>query len=185
MTFNPPEEGLKPGENVVWARKRGTRFWVIFFSMMLGIGGAVGTINAFVFVGLALALPLLILMATGFFFIFRAFMRGRGTKYYLTNERLIEARKGQIIKEISLERFRGKSLSQFFEKKVIGTVNDRPVYVFKICDPESGDTLMELKDLDTDSVEALERIGQIVECRHCSFKNPANSLKCSNCGAPL
>jgi len=132
MTFNPPEEGLKPGENVVWARKRGTRFWVIFFSMMLGIGGAVGTINAFVFVGLALALPLLILMATGFFFIFRAFMRGRGTKYYLTNERLIEARKGRIVKEISLERFRGKSLSQFFEKKVIGTVNDRPVYGFKI-----------------------------------------------------
>jgi ribosomal protein L40E len=185
MTFNPPQEGLKPGENVVWARNRGTSFFVIFFSGMLGIGGTVGTINALVFVGLALALPLLILMIIGFVFIIRAFIEGRGTKYYLTNERLIEARKGQIVKEVSLDMFQGKSLSQLFQKRVMGMANNQPVYVFKICDPLSGDTLMEFKDLDIDSVEALERVGQIVECRYCSFKNSANSLKCRNCGAPL
>ena len=103
MMFNPPKEGLKSGENIVWARKRGTSFWVIFFGMMLGIGGAVGIINAFAFVGSVLAVPLLVLVVIGFFFILRAFLRGRGTKYYLTNERLIEARKGQIIQEISLD----------------------------------------------------------------------------------
>jgi hypothetical protein len=185
MKFNPPEEGLKSGENIVWARKRGTSFWVIFFSMMLGIGGTVGVINSYAFVGLVLAVPLLILMAIGFLFIFRAFLRGRGTKYYLTNERLIEARKGQIVQEISLEKFQGKPLSEFFEKKVIGLVNDQPVYVIKIYDPLSGEALMEFRDLDASSAESLERIGQIVECRYCSFKNPANSLKCGNCGAPL
>lgn len=185
LTFNPPEVGLKPGENVVWARKRGTGFFLIFFSMMLGIGGTVGTVNAFAFVGLVLALPLLVLMAVGFCLILRAFMKGRGTKYYLTNQRLIEARKGQIAKEISLERFQGKSLNQFFEKKVTYTENNQPVYVFKICDPLSGDTLMEFKNLDPDSVEALERIGQVTECRYCGFKNSANSLKCNNCGGPL
>jgi hypothetical protein len=185
MMFNPPKEGLKSGENIVWARKRGTSFWVIFFSMMLGIGGTVGIINSFAFVGLVLAVPLLILMVIGFFFILQAFMRGRGTKYYLTNERLIEARKGQIIQEISLEKFQGKPLSQFFEKKVIGTVNNQPVYVIKIYDPLSAETLMEFKDLDASSAEALERIGQTTECHYCSFKNPANSLKCGNCGAPL
>jgi hypothetical protein len=185
VRFNPPEEGLKPGENVVWVRKRGTSFWVIFFSMMLGIGGAVCTINAYAFLGSALALPLLILIVIGFFFILRAFIRGRGTKYYLTNERLIEARKGQIVTDIPLERFQGKPLSQFFDKRVTGTVNDQPVFVFKICDPQSGETLMEFKDLDRASVETLESIVQTVECRYCGFKNLTNNLKCKNCGAPL
>lgn len=157
----------------------------MFFGMMLGIGGTVCIINAFAFVGSVLAVPLLVLVVIGFFFILRAFMRGRGTKYYLTNERLIEARKGQIIQEISLERFHGKPLDQFLEKKVIGTINNQPVYVIKICDPLSAETLMEFKDLDASSAEALERIGQTTECHYCSFKNPANSLKCGNCGAPL
>jgi hypothetical protein len=44
---------------------------------------------------------------------------------------------------------------------------------------------MEFKDLDSASVEALERIGQVIECRYCGFKNMANSLECKNCGAPL
>jgi hypothetical protein len=185
MRFNPPEEGLEAGENIVWARKRGISFWVIFCSMMLGIGGTVCTVNAFAFVGIVLAGPLLVLMVVGFFFILRAFMRGRGTKYYLTNKRLIETRKREIIQEIPLERFHGKPLSQFFEKRVIGTVNNQPVYIIKIYDQLSGDVLMEFKDLDANSVEALERIGETIECRYCCFKNPANSLACKNCGAPL
>jgi len=186
MRFNPPDEGLRPGENIVWARKRGTSFWVIWCSAMLGIGGGVGTIIAFAIIGrIVLGVPLLILVIIGFLFIARAFIRGRGTKYYLTDERLIEARKGEIVREISLERFEGKPLSQFFEEKVIGLVNNQPVYVIKIYDPQSGDILTELKDLDRSSVEALERIGETVECRYCGFKNPANSLKCKNCGAPI
>lgn len=185
MRFSPPEEGLELGENVVWARKRGMSFWVIFCSMMLGIGGTVCTINAFVFVGVVLAVSLLILIVIGFFFVLRAFVSGRGTKYYLTNERLIETRKGEIVQEISLERFHGKPLGQFFEKRVIGTMNNQPVYVIKICDPSSGDAIMRLKDLDNASVEALERIGQTIQCSYCSFKSPANSLACRNCGAPL
>jgi hypothetical protein len=185
MTFNPPREGLRSGENVVWVRKRGTNFWVIFFGMMLGIGGTVCTINSLVFAGLLLAVPLLILMVTGFCFVLRAFFMERGTKYYLTNERLLETRKGLIAREISLEKFHGKPLSQFLEKKAIGTVNEQPIYVISIYDPESGETLMEFKDLDATSAEALERIGQTAECGYCGFKNPANSLKCGNCGAPI
>ena len=183
--FNPPEEGLKPGENVVWVRKRGTSFWVIFFSMMLGIGGLVCTILALVFIGLALALPLVTLIGFGFFFILHAFRKERDTKYYITNERLIETKKEKIIKEIPLERFQGKPLSQFIDKKVIGMFNERPVYIFRIFDPQSGETIMEFKDLDGDSVELMENSVQIVVCQYCGFKNPANSLKCKNCGAPL
>jgi len=185
MRFNPPDEGLRPGENIVWARKRGTSFWVIWCSGMLGIGGGVCTVVAFVNVGILLGAPLLVLLIIGFLFIARAFIKARGTKYYLTDERLIEARKGQVVREISLERFEGKSLSQFFEEKVIGMVNNQPVYVIRIYDPQSGNILTELKDLDRSSIEALQRIGQTVKCRYCGFKNPANSLKCKNCGAPL
>ena len=183
--FNPPEEGLKSEENVVWVRKRGTSFWVIFFSMMLGIAGLVFTILSLVFVGLALAVPLLILIGIGFSFILRAFLKGRDTKYYLTNERLIETEKEIIIKEINLERFQGKPLSQFIDKKVTGTLNGRPVYIFRIFNPLSGETLMEFKDLDGDSVKLMESSVQVVVCRYCGFKNPLSNLKCQNCGAPL
>jgi len=105
MSFNPPKEGLKSGESVVWARKRGTSFWVIWFSGVLGIGGFLAIIFAWIYVGTILAVPLLILVIIGFLFIGRDFIRGIGTKYYLTNERIIEARKGKIVQEISLERF--------------------------------------------------------------------------------
>ena len=182
--FNPPVEGLKPEEKVVWAKQRGISFWVLFSSMMLGIGSTVLLINLFIFAP-SLALPVVILIAIGFIFIFRAFQRGQGIKYYLTNERLIEAKKDSIIKDISLERFQGKPLSQFIDRKVIGTVNRQPIYVFKIRDSQSRATLMEFKNIDQDSVERLETIAQIVECHYCGFKNPANSLQCKNCGAPL
>jgi hypothetical protein len=185
MSFNPPKEGLKPGESVVWARKRGTSFWVIWFSGVLGIGGFMAIVFALIYVGPILAVPLLILVIIGFLFIARDFIRGIGTKYYLTDERIIEARKGKIVQEISLERFQGKPLSQFFEKNVIGMANNQPIYVIKVYDPTSGDILVEFKDLDESSIESLERIGQTVECLYCSFKNPVNSLTCRNCGASL
>jgi hypothetical protein len=185
MEFDPPTGGLRPGENVVWARKRDTSFWVIWSSGMLGIGGTLCAVFASLFVGMVLTALLLVLIVVGFVFILRAFIIGRGTKYYLTNERLIQARKGKIMQEIPLEKFRGKSISQFLAKEAVGTVNNQSVYVIKVYDPLSGEILMELKDLDEYSTEALQKVGQIAKCRYCSFINPANSLECKNCGAPL
>jgi len=185
MRFDPPAEGLRPGEDVVWARKSGMSFWVIWSSGMLGIGGALCAVFAFLFVGIMLTAPLLVLIVIGFAFILRVFIVGRGMKYYLTNERLIQARKGRIMQEISLERFRGKSISQFLARESVGTVNDQSVYVVKVYDPLSGEILMELKDLDEYSAEALQKVGQIMKCRYCNFANPANSLRCKNCGAPI
>ena len=185
MIFHPPESGLKPGENVVWARKKATGYFIIWCSGMLGIGGTLAIVFAFSFVGMTLGVPLLGLVLLGFLFIERAFIKERGTMYYLTNERLIEARKGRIVHEVSLKRFEDKPLNQFFEKRVLGYSNQQPVYAIKIYDPLSGNILMEFKDLDENSVKALESIGQTVECSYCGYRNPVNSLKCRNCGAPL
>ena len=185
MRFRPPSEGLLPAENVVWARPRGMSFWVVFCSGMLGIGGGVCTLMAFILFGNILGVLLLILMSIGFIFIIRAFIRGGHIKYFLTNERLIETRKGIVTREVSLDRFKGKPLSQFVEKKVIGTVNNQPVYKIRILDPVSAEILMELKDLDESSIGAFEKIGQTVKCPYCGAKNRANSLECRHCGASL
>lgn len=185
MRFNPPKEGLLPAENVVWTRPRGVSFWVVWCSGMLGIGGSLCTIFAFHFVGMILGIPLLILMIVGFFFILRAFIGGRLTRYFLTNKRLLETRRGAIAKEVPLEKFEGKSLSKFLIKSAAYTKNHQQIYTIRITDPLSGNVLMELGDLDENSVKAFERIAQVTKCRYCGAKNPANSLECSHCGAPL
>lgn len=152
---------------------------------MLGIGGGVCTLVVYLMFGIILGIPLSILMIIGFFFIIRSFIKGRHTKYFLTNERLIETRKGTVTREVSLDRFRGKPLNQFVAKTVIGTINNQPIYKIRIHDPVSGEVLMELKDLDENSIRAFEKMGQIVKCSYCGAKNPANSLECRHCGASL
>jgi ribosomal protein L40E len=153
--------------------------------MMLGIGGSLCTIFAFHFVGMILATPLVILIIIGFFFILRAFITGRLTRYFLTNKRLIETRRGVIVKEVSLDKFQDRPLSQFLVKSAAHTKDHQHFYTLRITDPVSGEVLMELGDLDENSVEAFERITKVVKCSYCGSKNPANSLKCSHCGAPL
>lgn len=185
MCFDPPREGLLAAENVVWTRRKGMSFWVVWCSGMLGIGGSLCTIFAFHFAGIILGIPLLILMGIGFFFILRTFIVGRFTKYFLTNKRLLETRRGFIVKEIRLERFKGRSLSQFLVKSASYTENHQQIYTIKVTDPVSGEVLMKLGDLDENSMEAFERIAQVVKCRYCGSQSPANSLKCSHCGAPL
>lgn len=185
MRFDPPKEGLLPAENVVWTRRKGTSFWVIWSSGMLGIGGSVCTILAFQLFGMILGIPLTILMIVGFFIILRAFTTGRLTKYFLTSKRLLETRRGVIVKEIPLKRFQDKPLGQFLVKSAAYTKDHQQIYTIRITDPVSGDTLMELGDLDENSVKAFERIAQVVKCPYCGSKNPANSLRCSHCGAPL
>ena len=184
MRSTPVEDVLKPREKVLWARKKGISFWIPFFSIL-----AVGIVIIYILdtsaFGAVLAVPLVILAIGGIFFIFLAFIRGRATKYYLTSERLIETRNGQIVHEVPLERFNGKPLSQFFEKRCTHLANNQPVYMIRIYDPLSGDALIEFKDLDGTSVRALEKIGQTVKCRYCGLKNPATSEQCKKCGSPL
>ncbi|MDH5780487.1 MAG: hypothetical protein OEZ29_07815, partial [Candidatus Bathyarchaeota archaeon] len=115
----------------------------------------------------------------------RAFITGRSTKYFLTNKRLLETRGGVIVKEIPLKKFQDRPLGRFLVKSAAYTKDHQQIYTIRITDPVSGDALMELEDLDENSVRAFERIAQVVKCRYCRSKNSANSLRCSHCGAPL
>jgi hypothetical protein len=92
---------------------------------------------------------------------------------------------GDIIQAFSLERFTGTPLNQFFEKRITHRVNDQPIYTIRIYDPQSGDPLIDLKDLDGTSITALEKIGQTIRCAYCNAKNTSISTQCHYCGGPL
>jgi hypothetical protein len=113
-----------------------------------------------------------------------AFVRERRTRYYLTSERIIETRGGSLIKEIPLDHFSGRPLSQFLEAKVTHQVNYRPIYTIRVYDPVTDD-VFELQGLDGSSTRAFERIGQTIECPYCNYDNIGISPQCKNCDATL
>ena len=182
--FDPPNEGMFPGERIMWTRRAGTGFWVIFFGFIVVIGGP-----AVFFVGLEefgpmVTFPFLILVIAGIIGVIAALVRARRTRYYLTTDRILEVRGAQVIREIPLHHFAGKPLGQFLETRVTHRTNNRPVYQIRIYDPTSDD-VMELSGLDGNSTRAFERISDVKECPYCSFDNPALSSQCHNCDAVL
>jgi len=188
---------LFPGENVVWAARKGI-FALSFILAFLGIlGGFI--LAVFGFTGaevdnrsIAPIPPLgwvgLVLFLVGLVYMIISTVSAKSTKYILTNQRIVETRFGKIVKQISISNFMGKPLSQFLDKEATGTVNKQPVYTIRITDPRTAD-FMELVSLNQRAVEELERIceraRQVVLCTYCKTKNSANSLVCNHCGAPL
>lgn len=181
--FDPPEEGMLPGENILWTRRAGTGFWIIFFGMIIVTGGPFLFIDGFE-LGLTISSIFLGLYILAIILLIRSFIQTRRTRYYLTSDRIMKVRAGEIVKEIPLHHFAGKPITQFVETSVTHTSNNRPVYRIRIYDPTS-DEVMEFKGLDSSSTMAFERIGDIRECPYCNFDNPATSSVCRNCDAIL
>jgi len=184
MRFNPPAEGLLPDENVVWARKQGMGPWIIFFLIFL-VGGSMLICFAFAFSGTILGMLATMLVLVGLFFLSHAFANTVRTKYFLTNKRIIQTRGGVIVKEVLLSRFEDKPLTQFLATRMEFIGNGDLRYGIRIFDPVSAEVLIDFKDLDKNSAEAFEKIGNEVRCRYCDTKNSALNEKCSHCGAPL
>ena len=182
--FDPPEEGMLAGEEIVWTRKAGSDFFIIFcgscspilpFLVVPFIGEMFGE-----FVGmLSLAGSILVMI-----YFLLAFINLRRVRYYLTSERVLSVRGGNILKQIPLEHFSGRPLGQFFESKVAHTENERPIYRIRIYDPMS-DEILTLKGLDQHSASAFARIGDRVECPYCNYDNTALARQCKNCDAVL
>ncbi len=181
--FDPPAEGMLPGENILWTRRAGTGFWIIFFGMIIVTGGPFLFIDGFE-LGLTISSIFLGLYILAIILLIRSFVQTRRTRYYLTSDRIMRVRAGDIIKEIPLHHFAGKPITQFVETSVTHTSNNRPVYQIRIYDPTS-DEVMEFKGLDGSSTRAFEQIGNIRECPYCNFDNPAASSICRNCDAVL
>ncbi len=188
---------LLPGENIEWVTQKG----LISASFILAIMGVFGGVFPVVFgflggesngvpfssnptlgwIGVALilvALCCLIILS----------VRTKSTKYILTNQRIVVTGFGKVVKEMSLSSFMGKPVSQFVDKTIAGTANDKPVYNIRITNPESLN-FIEFKSLNESAVGRLERIleqaRQMVRCKYCARTNSANSSVCNHCGAPL
>jgi len=185
LRFAPPTEGLLPDENVVWARKQGIGFWIPFFAIWIIVGGSLLISFAFAFEGTILGALAIIPVLVGLFFLGRTFASAVRTKFFLTNKRIVQTRGGVIVKEVPLSRFGDRPMKQFLEIKRDYTHNGEARYVIRIFDPVSAETIIDCKDLDKNSVEAFEKIGEEVRCRYCDTKNPALNARCSYCGATL
>lgn len=182
--FDPPEEGMLPGETIVWTRKAGSVFWIVFCGACIPILPIVILPFAYEILGELGGILIIALTVLGMSYILVSFINLRRTRYYLTSERIIEVRGGNILKEIPLERFSGKPLGQFFESHVSHTENGRPIYRIRIYDPMS-DEILTLKGLDAHSASVFERIGDRVECPYCNYDNAALAQQCKNCDAVL
>jgi hypothetical protein len=135
MRFDPPKQGLHAGESIVWTRREGTSGKVIASGFLLFMFGPVAVVGAYNLYGLSMVGPTAFLLFIIFIVVAVAFVRERNTRYYLTTDRIVEARGGNLVKEMSLEHFSGRPLSQFLESKVTHQVNHRPIYTIRIYDP--------------------------------------------------
>ncbi|MHA1934706.1 MAG: hypothetical protein ACW97A_05450 [Candidatus Thorarchaeota archaeon] len=184
MRFDPPRQGLQAGESIIWTRREGTSGKVIASGFLFFMFSPLVLVGVYNLYGISMVGAAAFLLFFIFIVIAVAFIRERRTRYYLTTDRIIEARAGILIKEIPLEHFAGKPLSQFLESKVTHSVNNRPIYTIRIYDPVSDD-VFELQGLDGSSTRAFERIGHIIECPYCNYDNIGISPLCKNCGATL
>jgi len=182
--FDPPEEGLMPGERIVWTRKAGTGFWLIFFGFIIIIGGPAIFLGFIQDISSEFVLPLFLLVVAGIIPVVALFIRTKRTRYYLTSERIMEVRGGRVIKEVPLHHFAGKPIGQFLEARCTHRENNKPIYTIRVYDPMS-DEVFEIKGQDQYSTIAFKRIGDVLECPYCNFDNTALSTTCKNCSAVL
>lgn len=182
--FDPPEVGMLPAESIVWSRKAGTGFWVIFLGAMLLMGGPVVSLASLDSFGISVSITFGILTLIGALVLLGTLINVRRTRYYLTTDRIIEVRGRKIQRAIPLDHFTGKPLGQFIELQVTHMSNNQSVYAIRIYDPVSDDVI-DLKGLDPNSARAFERIGHIVECPYCGCANSAMLSQCKNCDAVL
>lgn len=188
---------LLPNENVEWTTRKGFFSLSLILAFFGIVGGAV--LATFGFLGgesngqPVSPIPVLgwigvALLLAGVSYAAFIFLAAKSTSYVLTNQRILETRSGNVVKEIALADFMGKPISQFLDKQTAGTVNGQPVYNVRVSNPRSLD-VMEFKSLNESAVGALERIleraRQVVRCKYCNTNNSATSFMCSHCGAPL
>jgi hypothetical protein len=87
-SFDPPEEGLMPGESIAWTRRAGTGFWLVFFGFIIVIGGPAVLFGVIQELSSPLAFLFAILVAAGIIGEISLFIRTKRTRYYWTVHRV-------------------------------------------------------------------------------------------------
>ena len=157
--FSPPDEGLKPGESILWNRRAGMAasmmiggaFCLVFSPWILllafaSFGQLVGN-WAFLMVVAYLLLALFELVTS------------RRTMYYLTTHRLLEVRGGLIQKQMALELLREAQATGELVVKSTYREGASQYYSVKIRDPSSR-KLFRLSGLDEESKEFILNTAQ-------------------------
>lgn len=155
--FSPPEKGLNPGEEIVWSRRAG-------MAARMMLGGACNILGSpwillliYASIGPAVGNVLLLFVLIGILLTIVEFVNSRRTKYYLSNERIIEVRGGLIKRQILLEHFQGTQIDDYLEIKSTYTEGAQRFYAARIRDPVSG-KLMILSGLDEDAKKVILKI---------------------------
>jgi hypothetical protein len=148
--FSPPDEGLNPGESILWSRRAGMSSKLMFgggcflvFSpwVLLYVYGNLGPIAASWVLAIVGVVLLLVVVD---------FVNSRRTTYYLTTERLLEARSGLIQNEMSLGLARVAHAEGGLTVEPAYREGASQFYDMRIRDPSSR-KLFYLSGLDEDS----------------------------------
>ncbi len=182
--FNPPEHGLLPGEHVIWSRPAGVSFITKWCGGCLPLLAVIPGLVMFALFGTLIGSTFLLLLLTGFILTIRRFWTERRTMYYITSERVILVIGGQIVQAILLDHLEGMPSHEILEIKVTSYENASPMHSVRIIDPRAS-LSFKLKEIDEDTAEVFRKIGEVIECTSCGYKNAGVRPHCKNCGKVL
>lgn len=155
--FSPPEEGLNPGEEVVWSRRAGmAAMWMLSGACCI-VGSPWILLLTYAALGFFVGSILLFIVIIGLLLTVLEFVNSRRTEYYLTTTRIVEARGGLLQRQIPLEAFQGVKLDDYLEVKSTYSEGSKTFYQARIRDPSSG-KLMILTGLDEDARDIILKI---------------------------
>jgi len=155
--FSPPEIGLNPGEKIVWSRRAGMAARMMLGGACCLLGSPWILLLIYASIGPAVGNILLIFVLIGLLLAVVELVNSRRTMYFLTTERIVEARGGLLRSQIHLEVFQGVLLGDYIQVKSTYTEGAETFYRARIRDPSSG-KLMILSGLDEDAKEIILKI---------------------------
>lgn len=157
--FSPPDEGLNPGESILWKRRAG-----MAAGMM--IGGAFCLVFSpwillliFMSFGQLVTNWALLMVVVYLLFVISDLMSSRRTMYYLTSHRLIEVKGGLIQSQMALELLREAHADGDLDVKPTYREGASQFYSVRIRDPSSR-KLFRLSGLDEDSKDFIVKTAQ-------------------------
>ncbi|TFF96458.1 hypothetical protein EU546_01345 [Candidatus Thorarchaeota archaeon] len=157
--FAPPDEGLEPGESILWNRRAGMSPRLMFCGGCFLIWSPWVLLYAYGSLGPIVANWVLVMVAIVLIIVVFDFINSRRTTYYLTTQRLLEVRAGLIQNEMPLELARAADREGGLKVKPTYSEGSSQFYDVRIRDPTSR-KLFYLSGLDEDSKELILQAAQ-------------------------
>jgi hypothetical protein len=154
--FLPPDEGLNPGEEIVWSRQARMNPRNLCGSICCIASSYWILLIVYIFFDLIVVAALFVVVLIGILYTIAEFRNTRRTRYYLTSERLIEVRGGEIHIQIQLGDLQNPENSENTEIRETYRDSAEAHYQAKFLDPKTG-RVMILTGLDEYSKDLILR----------------------------